>query len=191
MTATTDTVAHDSATCTLGADGGRCEMCVWANRQQIAGTQAYRDYIASVEQPASRLHRIIQPSDPHSHDEDQLCGICDGGLAICADCGKAENELDEPCISTASTIEQSTAAIHARRRALLERAAPDAPTDGAVALAEAHLRTEDWWSNVPTNGQEDEWVMELAGRIQRLINDYLGAARKACQREQRRLREDG
>jgi hypothetical protein len=123
---TTETVAHDSATCTLGFMGQRCSMCEQANNRE-----------------------------------------------------------------TVSIIEQSTAAIHARRRTLLERATPGAPADGAVALAEAHLRTEDWWPNVPTNEQEDEWVMELAGRIQKLIDDYLGAARKAYQREQRRLREDG
>lgn len=44
-----------------------------------------------------RQHELIKPSDPHMHDEDSSCAICDGGLAICKRCGKAEIELDEPC----------------------------------------------------------------------------------------------
>lgn len=43
-------------------------------------------------------HVLIKPTDPHSHNEDSLCAICDGGLAICKLCGKAEAELDEPCV---------------------------------------------------------------------------------------------
>jgi len=42
-------------------------------------------------------HVIIQPSDPHAHNEDSSCAICDGGLAICKLCGAAEIELDGPC----------------------------------------------------------------------------------------------
>jgi hypothetical protein len=42
-------------------------------------------------------HDIIKPSDPHTHSEDVRCAICDGGLAICKRCGRAEAELDEPC----------------------------------------------------------------------------------------------
>lgn len=42
-------------------------------------------------------HDIIKPSDPHTHSEEVRCAICDGGLAICKRCGRAEAELDEPC----------------------------------------------------------------------------------------------
>jgi hypothetical protein len=42
-------------------------------------------------------HDIIKPSDSHTHSEDVRCAICDGGLAICKRCGRAEAELDEPC----------------------------------------------------------------------------------------------
>src|ERR1043165_8395065 len=42
-------------------------------------------------------HVLIKPTDPHSHSEESLCAICDGGLAVCKICGKAEAELDEPC----------------------------------------------------------------------------------------------
>ena len=135
MTTAHNTVAHDSATCTLGANGERCELCVWANRQQLAGTQAYRDYIA--------------------------------------------------------TIEQSTTAIHARRRALLERAAPDAPTDGAVALAHAYLADETWFQRLPDNAAEDVAVEDLAQRIDSTISEWIMVKRRLVQREQRRLREDG
>jgi hypothetical protein len=31
---------------------------------------------------------------------DRLCPVCDHGLAICAICGRAENELDGPCPGT-------------------------------------------------------------------------------------------
>jgi len=31
-----------------------------------------------------------------THYEDRQCPVCDGGLAVCANCGKAEIELDDP-----------------------------------------------------------------------------------------------
>jgi hypothetical protein len=40
-------------------------------------------------------------------------------------------------------------AIRARRAALLERAAADSPTEGAVALADAHLQVEEWYGGAP------------------------------------------
>jgi hypothetical protein len=135
MAAAHNTVAHDSATCTLGADGGRCELCTWANRQQLTGTQAYRDYIAS--------------------------------------------------------IEQSTAAIHARRRALLQRATSDASTDGAVALAHAYLTDEAWFQRLPDNAAEDAEVLALAAVIDEAVAVRLRLREREYQREQRRLREDG
>ena len=32
---------------------------------------------------------------------DYPCPVCDGGLAVCSLCGKAEIELDQPCTSNA------------------------------------------------------------------------------------------
>jgi hypothetical protein len=44
-------------------------------------------------------HDIIKPSDPHdcSRRDEQLCAICDGGLAVCRRCNKFEGGLEEPC----------------------------------------------------------------------------------------------
>jgi hypothetical protein len=88
-------------------------------------------------------------------------------------------------------VEQSATAIHARRRALLERVTPDAATDGAVALAHAYLADEAWFQGLPDNTAEDAAVNELAQAIEGAIGNYLIAARAEYQREQRRLREDG
>jgi hypothetical protein len=141
---TPETIAHGSATCTLGADGGLCEMCAWANEQRLTD-----------------LQRAVM-----EHDEDMA-------------------RLDR------NRLEQSTVAVHARRRALLERATPDAPTDGAVALAEAWLTDEEWFQRLPDNTAEDEARFNLASRIEGVVNSYLNYKRYWHQREQRRLREDG
>lgn len=43
-------------------------------------------------------HVILTPKDCGCiKDTDYSCPICDGGLAVCAVCGKAEVELDQPC----------------------------------------------------------------------------------------------
>jgi hypothetical protein len=135
MTMTTETTTHDSATCTLGADGGHCEMCVWAT---------------------SLITNAI-----NEHD--------------------AERRL----------VEQSTTAIHARRRALLQRATPDAPTDGAVALAHAYLADETWFQRLPDNAAEDVAIQDLAQRIDSTVSEWIMVKRRLDEREQRRLREDG
>jgi hypothetical protein len=88
-------------------------------------------------------------------------------------------------------VEQSATAIHARRRALLERAAPNAPTDGAVALAHAYLADEAWFQRLPDNAAEDRFVELLARQVDTTIEYWLQVVRCADEREQRRLREDG
>jgi hypothetical protein len=140
----TETVAHDSVTCTLGADGGRCEMCVWANEQRLTD-----------------LQRAVM-----EHDEDMA-------------------RLDR------DRLEQSTVAVHARRRALLQRATPDAATDGAVALAHAYLADEGWFQGLPDNAAEDAEVLALAAVIEETVAMRLRLRERQYQREQRRLREDG
>lgn len=46
-------------------------------------------------------HDIIQGRDPdHICPAEGGCVICDGGLSICRRCGKAESQLDEPCIES-------------------------------------------------------------------------------------------
>jgi hypothetical protein len=140
----TETVAHDSATCTLGADGGHCEMCAWVNEQRLTD-----------------LQRAVM-----EHDKDMA-------------------RLDR------NRLEQSAATIHARRRALLQRATPDAPTDGAVALAHAYLADETWFQRLPDNAAEDAEVLALAAVIDEAVAIQLRLRGRDHQREQRRLREDG
>jgi hypothetical protein len=145
MTMTTETIAHDSATCTLGVDGGCCEMCAWANEQRLTD-----------------LQRAVM-----EHDKDMA-------------------RLDR------NRLEQSTTAIHARRRALLQvRHLPDGLTDGAMALAEAHLQDEQWWQELSDNVAQDAEIFNLAGGVELCIASYLTMRRNDHQREQRRLREDG
>jgi hypothetical protein len=150
MTATSNTVAHDSAVCTRGFMGQPCLMCQWA---------AERERQQRIQQ---NVATVISDNN-FEHFQQQL----------------------------AATIEQSAATIHARRRALLERAAPNAPTDGAVVLAHAYLADESWFQRLPDNAAEDDAVDELAQAIEGAIGNYLIAARAEYQREQRRLREDG
>ena len=43
-------------------------------------------------------HKLITPSTCLCNKQSELqCPICDGGLAVCLRCGRAEVELDEPC----------------------------------------------------------------------------------------------
>ena len=43
-------------------------------------------------------HLLITPETcPCDKQSDTSCNVCDGGLAICSRCGKAEAELDGPC----------------------------------------------------------------------------------------------
>lgn len=45
-------------------------------------------------------HILITPETcPCDKQSDISCNVCDGGLAICSRCGKAEVELDGPCVS--------------------------------------------------------------------------------------------
>lgn len=44
-------------------------------------------------------HVLITPETcPCDKQSDQSCNVCDGGLAICSVCGKAEIELEGPCL---------------------------------------------------------------------------------------------
>jgi hypothetical protein len=146
-TMTTETITHDSITCTLGFMGQPCLMCQWS---------------AELE----RQLRIAQ-------DVATVVG---------------DNNFEQ---QLAATIEQSTATIHARRRALLERAAPDAPTDGAVVLAHAYLADEAWFQRLPDNAAEDVAIQDLAQRIDSTVSEWIMVKRRLAEREQRRLREDG
>lgn len=76
------------------------------------------------------------------------------------------------------TVEQSAAAIRARRAALLERADTHSPTEGAVALAEAWLSDEAWYRHLPNNAMQDAAVLELAGEIESVIGSYLQGRRE-------------
>ena len=67
----------------------------------------------------------------------------------------------------------SAIAIRSRRAALLERADAESPTEGAVALADAYLQVEEWFQRLPDNAAQDAAVLELAGRIETTIGDYL------------------
>lgn len=45
-------------------------------------------------------HLLITPETcPCDKQSDISCNVCDGGLAICSRCGKAEAELDGPCVT--------------------------------------------------------------------------------------------
>lgn len=47
--------------------------------------------------PHPNGHRIKERSDCNCRRDDERCPTCDWGLGVCADCGMAEVELDEPC----------------------------------------------------------------------------------------------
>lgn len=51
-------------------------------------------------------HILLTPQTcPCDKLSDQSCNVCDGGLAICSKCGKAESELNQSCVQSAPTIE--------------------------------------------------------------------------------------
>jgi hypothetical protein len=50
------------------------------------------------EHPRQSPHVLITTQTCNHADEDASCPVCDGGLAICSICGKAEVELDSPCV---------------------------------------------------------------------------------------------
>jgi hypothetical protein len=137
----TNTIAHDSATCTLGLDGGKCELCVWA------------DEIERMERGASL-------------DEARRRELSDCGF---------ESRLNPfpEWSESIHVIEQSATAIHARRAALLERADIHSPTEGAIALADAHLQAEEWWRQLSNNAMQDAAVLELAGEVEEAVGSYL------------------
>jgi hypothetical protein len=104
----------------------------------------------------------------------------------------SDNNFEHFQQQLAASIEQSTATINARRRALLQvRHLPDGLTDGAMALAEAHLQDEQWWQELSDNVAQDAEIFNLAGGVELCIASYLTMRRNDHQREQRRLREDG
>lgn len=76
-------------------------------------------------------------------------------------------------------IAQSAATIRARRAALLERATPDALTEGALALAEAYLSDEAWYRHLPNNAMQDAEILALAA----VIEEVIGMRLRMCQRE--------
>lgn len=54
--------------------------------------------LASVSTPAEPQHVLITPATCDCNKlSDDPCPVCDGGLAMCSVCHKAEAELDEPC----------------------------------------------------------------------------------------------
>ena len=70
-------------------------------------------------------------------------------------------------------VEQSAATIRSRRIALLERADIHLPIEGAIALADAYLHTADWFQRLPNNAMQDAAVLELAGRVEGVVGEYL------------------
>lgn len=70
-------------------------------------------------------------------------------------------------------VEQSAATIRTRRAALLERADAGSPTEGAIALAQAHLEVTDWFQILSNNATQDATVLELAGRVEAVIGEYI------------------
>jgi len=72
-----------------------------------------------------------------------------------------------------TTVENSARTIRARRAALLERADTESPTEGAMALADAYLQVEEWFQQLPNNAIQDAAVLELAGKIEAIIGEYL------------------
>jgi hypothetical protein len=45
--------------------------------------------------------------DCDKHDDNRQCPVCDWGLGVCAKCGKAESQLDEPCEPRAMIVVQA------------------------------------------------------------------------------------
>lgn len=133
------TVAHDSATCWLGPDGRKCDMCWWAEHEQRQVRTALQQAVMDADDDMARLDR-------NSYDR----------------------------------LDQSAATIRSRRAALLERAAPDALTEGALALAEAWLCDEAWYRHLPDNAAQDAAVLELAGEIEGVIGSYLERHQCEC-----------
>lgn len=42
------------------------------------------------------LHILLTPETCDISHDDRQCPVCDGGLAVCANCGKYEAGLDDP-----------------------------------------------------------------------------------------------
>jgi len=91
----------------------------------------------------------------------------------CNECQTAYEYEERQRELAAERLEQSAAAVRARRTALLERADIHSPTEGAIALADAYLQAEDWFQRLPNNAMQDAAVLELAGRIEAVIGDWL------------------
>jgi hypothetical protein len=79
-------------------------------------------------------------------------------------------------------VEPSAAELRRRQSALLERAAPDLPTEGASALATAYLADESWFLALDNNAMEDEARLELAQAIERVVEGWLESRRQAWER---------
>lgn len=140
---TIDTTTHYSTICTAGPNGGKCEMCRWAD---------------SIKRPDCPV--CLQPH--HGYDAEGYAIDCPNGVAL----------------DGLTIIEQSAAAVRARRAALLERADAESPTEGAIALAEAWLSDEAWYRHLPNNALQDAAVLELAGEIESAIDSYLQGQRE-------------
>jgi|ERR1043165_2126554 hypothetical protein len=97
----------------------------------------------------------------------------------CNECQTAYEYEERQRELAAGRLEQSAAAIRARRAALMERADIHSPTEGAIALAEAYLHTADWFQQLPNNAMQDAAVLELAGEIEGVIGGYL--ERRQCE----------
>jgi hypothetical protein len=69
-TTTLPTVAHDSATCHLGPDGGKCEMCAWVNVERV---EEIRELAFAVSQSAAairtRRRTLLECADARSPTE--------------------------------------------------------------------------------------------------------------------------
>ena len=104
-------------------------------------------------------------TEQHPLTEPSQCDIDNGG--------QCEKCLAEWSARAASRVQQSAAAIRARRAALLERTDIHSPTEGAIALAEAYLHTADWFHQLPNNAMQDAALQHVAGRVEGVIGEYL------------------
>lgn len=161
------TMTHDSSTCRLGPEGDKCEMCVWVESQR------HSEYSLTAEEAeliigAIPLQALLPIEKYESLERLERLAVTSEGAAQAL----AEIAVEQ--------VEQSAAAIRARRAALLERADAHSPTEGAVVLAEAYLDGEEWFQRLPNNVLQDAEAYALAKHIDSEIDNWLT--------EQQRLR---
>jgi hypothetical protein len=80
------------------------------------------------------------------------------------------------------TLQRLTASLRDEREALLHRASPGSPIDGAIALAHAYLTHEEWFQQLPNNAMEDAEVIALA----QVIEEVIAMRLRFCRREYER-----